>query len=136
MPIPSRLLRCRRLGIDMDLPKDPGVFTLHIARMPYQLYSGRDFRTPPKNNELNLCQKNPRAHHNKIGTPPPQTENPPPKTRILWTWRFSCRKSAEILGVHKIGAAISGPRIADTNFTDMRIFLTLVAQMARFGPRF
>ena len=26
-------------------------------------------------------------------------------------------------GVHKIGAAISGPRIADTNFTDTRIFL-------------
>ena len=26
-------------------------------------------------------------------------------------------------GVHKIGAPISGPRIADTNFTDTRIFL-------------
>ena len=26
-------------------------------------------------------------------------------------------------GVHKIGAAISGPRIADKNFTDTRIFL-------------
>ena len=29
-------------------------------------------------------------------------------------------------GVHKIGAAISGPRIADTNFTDTRIFLNNV----------
>ena len=26
-------------------------------------------------------------------------------------------------GAHKIGAAISGPRMADTNFTDTRIFL-------------
>ena len=28
-------------------------------------------------------------------------------------------------GVHKIGAAISGPRIEDKNFTDTRIFLTV-----------
>ena len=26
-----------------------------------------------------LCQKNPRAHKNKIGTPPPPPQNPPPK---------------------------------------------------------
>ena len=38
---------------------------------------------------------------------------------------FSCRKSAFFLGVHKIGAPISGPRIADKNFTDTRIFLIL-----------
>ena len=37
--------------------------------------------------------------------------------------RFSCRKNAFFPGVRKIGAAISGPRIADTNFTDTRIFL-------------
>ena len=36
---------------------------------------------------------------------------------------FSCRKNAFFPGVHKIGAPISGPRIADTNFTDTRIFL-------------
>ena len=35
---------------------------------------------------------------------------------------FSCRKKAFFPGVHKIGAPISGPRIADTNFTDTRIF--------------
>ena len=71
-------------------------------------------------------QKNPRAHKNKIGTPPPlQTQNTPPplKRGILWTWRFSCRKNAEIRGAHKIGTAISGPRIADKTFTDTRIFL-------------
>ena len=31
----------------------------------------------------------------------------------------------QILGAHKIGAAISGPRIADKNFMDTRIFLNL-----------
>ena len=66
-------------------------------------------------------QKNPRAHKNKIGTPAPPP--PPPKTRNLWTWVFSCRKNAIFPGVHKIGAPISGPRIADTNFTDTRLFL-------------
>ena len=30
-------------------------------------------------------------------------------------------------GAHKIGAAISGPRIADTNFADTRIFLNFDA---------
>ena len=35
----------------------------------------------------------------------------------------SCRTDAFFPGVHKIGAGISGPRIADRNFTDARIFL-------------
>ena len=41
-------------------------------------------------------QKNPRAHKNKIGTPPPKkTQNTPPlKGGILWTWGFACRKNA------------------------------------------
>ena len=62
----------------------------------------------------------------KSALPPQKTQNtPPPKGGILWTWRFSCRKSTEILGVQKIGAAISGPRIADKNFADTRIFLNV-----------
>ena len=36
---------------------------------------------------------------------------------------FPAKKNAFFLGVHKIGAAISGPRIADMNFMDTRIFL-------------
>ena len=36
---------------------------------------------------------------------------------------FSCRENAFFPGVHKIDAPISGPRIADKNFTDTRIFL-------------
>ena len=39
---------------------------------------------------------------------------------------FSCRTDAFFPGVHKIGAAIFGPRIADKHFTDTkRIFLTM-----------
>ena len=69
-------------------------------------------------------QKNPRAHKNKIGTPPPQSPKYPPLKRgILWTWLF-LQNRRFFPGVHKIGAAISGPRIADKNFTDTRIFLT------------
>ena len=55
----------------------------------------------------------------KIKSAPP----PPPKKRgILRTW-FFLQKERIFPGVHKIGAAISGPRIADTNFTDTGIFL-------------
>ena len=36
------------------------------------------------------------------------------------------QKESIFPGVRKIGAALSGPRIADTNFTDTRIFLIAV----------
>ena len=75
-----------------------------------------------------IFQKNPRAHKNKIGTPPPPPQNPkypPPQNEEFYGYRFSCRKNAFFPGVHKIGAAICGARIADTNFTDTRIFLNL-----------
>ena len=70
-------------------------------------------------------QKNPRAHKNKIGTSPPPQKTPPQNAEF-YGHGFSCRKNAFFPGVHKIGAAISGPRIADTNFTDTRIFLISV----------
>ena len=67
----------------------------------------------------NKVQKNPRAF-----PPPPKPKTPPLslKRGILWTG-FFLQKERIFPGVHKIGAAISGPRIADTNFTDTRIFL-------------
>ena len=36
---------------------------------------------------------------------------------------FSSRKSPKTPGAHKIGAAISGPRIAGGNFMDITFFL-------------
>ena len=69
-------------------------------------------------------QKNPRAHKNKIGTSPPPPTTPPPQKGEFYGHSFSCRKNAFFPGVHKIGAPISDPRMADTNFTtDTRIFL-------------
>ena len=59
----------------------------------------------------------------KSALPPPP--KPPPKKEEFYGHRFSCRKNAFFPGVHKIGAAISGPRIADTNFTDTGTFLNL-----------
>ena len=78
-------------------------------------------------NSHSIHQKNPRAHKNIIGTSPPPPSNPkspPPQNEEFYGHGgFSCRKKAFLPGVHKIGAAISGPRIADTNFMDTRIFL-------------
>ena len=36
-------------------------------------------------------------------------------------------------GAHKIGAAISGPRIADTNFTDTGISLIIVGEKFNYS---
>ena len=60
----------------------------------------------------------------KSALPPPKKKPkyPPPKTRNFMDMAFSCRKSA-FFKAHKIGAAISGPRIADKNYMDARIFL-------------
>ena len=55
----------------------------------------------------------------------PQTQNtPPPQNEEFYGHGFSCRKSAFFPGVHKIDAPISGPRIADKNFMDTRVFLS------------
>ena len=70
-------------------------------------------------------RKNPHAHKNKIGTSTPpskKTQNPPLKGGILWAWGFSGRKNQKIPGAHKIGAAISGPRIAGGNFMAHHFF--------------
>ena len=76
-------------------------------------------------------QKNLRAHKNKIGTP-----NPPPPKKGNFTDRvFPAERTRFFPGVHKIGAPISGPRIADTNFTDTkRIFLKKKSRIGFPGP--
>ena len=57
-----------------------------------------------------------------MGTPPPpKPKYHPPQNEEFYGHEVSCRKNTEILGAHKIGADISGPRIADKHFTDTRI---------------
>ena len=77
-----------------------------------------------------IDRKNPHAHKNKIGTSTPPSwkkpRTPPLKGGILWAWGFSSRKNPKMPGAHKIGAAISGPRITDGNFMDATLFLNWV----------
>ena len=50
-----------------------------------------------------ITQKNPRAHKNKIGTPPPKTQNtPPPKTRNFMGMGIFLQKGCIFPGAHKI----------------------------------
>ena len=58
----------------------------------------------------------------KSALPPQNPKYPPPKTRNFMDMVF-LQNGRIFPGVHKIGTAISGPRIADKNFTDTRIFL-------------
>ena len=61
----------------------------------------------------------------KSALPPPKTQNtPPPKKAEFYGHGGFPAERTHFPGVHKIGAAISGPRIADKNyFTDTRLFL-------------
>ena len=70
-------------------------------------------------------QKNPRAHKNKIGTPPLPIPkyHPPPLNEQFYGHGFFLQKERIFPGVRKIGAPISGPKIADMNFAATRIFL-------------
>ena len=43
----------------------------------------------------------------------------------------SCIKNAIFPGVHKIGATVSGPRIADKNYMDARIFLIVASELQK-----
>ena len=57
-------------------------------------------------------QKNPRAHKNKIGTSPPKTQNTPfLKRGILWTFGFSCRKSAFFQASIKLTRPFPAPEL-------------------------
>ena len=66
----------------------------------------------------------------KSALPPPQKnpkypKYPPlPKNEEFYGHGFFLQSGRIFPGVHKIGAAISGPRIADKILTDTRIFLT------------
>ena len=72
-------------------------------------------------------RKNPHAHKNKISTSTPplpkKTRPPPPKTRNFMGMGFCQQKEPKMPGAHKIGAAISGHRIAGRKIMGARIFL-------------
>ena len=62
----------------------------------------------------------------KLALPPPLSRNPtppPPKRKNFMGMGFLSRKNQKMPGAHKIGAAISGPRIAGGKFLDMTFFL-------------
>ena len=63
----------------------------------------------------------------KSAIPPPPPTPPPqknPKRRNFMDMVFPAERT-HFPGAHKIGSAISGPGLADTNITDTRIFLNL-----------
>ena len=72
-------------------------------------------------------QKNPRAHKNKIGTPPPpKTQNtPPPRTRNFMGMGFSCRKNAFFQAPIKLAQPFPAPELRARDFMDTRTFLRL-----------
>ena len=66
-----------------------------------------------------------RASGSKIGTsttPPPKNRNPP-KTRNFMGMGVIQQKERKIPDARKIGAAISGPRIAGGKILDIKVFL-------------
>ena len=118
-----------------SLARNSGVTSFRIANGDPQRSTWHATLKPDETLE---DQKNPRAHKNKIGTPPPPKPKipPPPKNEEFYGHGFFLRKERIFPGVHKIDAPISGPRIADNNFTDTRIFLrrgkTWVVAFRRF----
>ena len=79
-----------------------------------------------------MSEKSPRPKKKKTAfPPPPKTQNtPPPKTRnFMEKMVFPAERTFFFFpGVHKIGAPISGPRIADTNFTDTKRFFLIMGR--------
>ena len=70
-------------------------------------------------------QNGAQSHHPRPKTHDPGVTPPPKKQGILWAWGFSSRKNHKMPGAHKIGAAISGPRITGRKITDVRLFLII-----------
>ena len=53
------------------------------------------------------------------------------KQGLLWAWCFSSRRKQKIPGAHKIGAAVSGPRVAGGKITDLSLFSSLRQTLCR-----
>ena len=90
----------------------------HDRVLRYYRYKFRKIRAPTKI---------------KSALPPTKPKSPPPKkNEEFYRHGFFLQKERIFPGVHKIGAPISGPRIADKNFTDTRIFLTSIARYDKY----
>ena len=109
----------RTLCVIYEMEYQP--FCANLAVNLRQICATPPSRTPPSR----ISVRKIRAPIKIKSAPPPPPKNHPPKKGNLRTW-FFLQKERIFPGVHKIGAPISGPRIADTNFTDTRIFLILI----------
>ena len=72
-----------------------------------------------------ISEKSPRPLKIKLALPPPPSKRPqhPPKNEeFLILWGFPAERTKKCQAPHKIGAAISGPRIARGNFMDITFF--------------
>ena len=83
-------------------------------------------RTLNQESSKNYNQKNPCTHKIKLAPPPPPPVKKKTQTRtplkqgILWACGFSFSSTEKKNpGTHKIGAAISGPRIAGRKIMDL-----------------
>ena len=82
-------------------------------------------------------RKNPHAHKKKLALPPfPENPNTALRCGILWAWGFSSRKNQKMRGAHKIGAAISGPRIAGGKLRTWGLFWHVFAIFVFVGVNF
>ena len=71
----------------------------------------------------NVCQKNPCAHKNKIGTShPPKPQIPPPKTRNFMDIVFSCRKNAFFQAPIKLAQPFPAPELRTRIFRTRGFF--------------
>ena len=98
----------------------------HDSAVCALVYYGHSDRSDSRCAMQPKSQKNPRAHKNKISTPPPKKPKIPPLKRgILWTWVFSCRKSTFFQASIKLTHPFPAPELRTKIFMDMRIFLKI-----------
>ena len=81
-------------GVNIPLHAHTGQLHNHNCR-------GINFGRIPTPTEIKLA----------LPLPPSKKRTAPLKRRILWAWGFFSRSNQKLPGAHKIGAAISGPRI-------------------------
>ena len=92
-------------------------------------------KSPEKCNFLSLAFYNAPSLHT-VKPPLPKNPRPPLKQGILWAWGFASRKNQKLPGAHKIGAAISGPRIVGGNYMDITLLLNYIHRFIEMPGKF